>query len=127
MTPTKSGSGTSPPRSEGSTALGELLRRERRRRGETQAQAAARFGIAQPSYHRWESGENRPDDEKFTQIGGYLGISAEEVLRVVHQTELPTSLEQVRDDVRALQRDVDDLKEALGQALSTLSRIEENT
>lgn len=91
--------------------LGERLRRERVRRGDRQMDVAARMGISQPSYHRWEVGENYPDDRQFAKVAGYLGCTTEEVWRMVHGDEAPASLSRVQDDVEALRRDVEDLRE----------------
>jgi transcriptional regulator with XRE-family HTH domain len=40
--------------------LGETLRKARERIGESQAEFAKRFGVAQPVLSRWETGQARP-------------------------------------------------------------------
>ncbi len=95
--------------------LGELLRRERTRRGERQVDAAARFGISQASYHRWESGENRPSDEQFATVGNFLGLHVDDVWKLVHHGEEPTSLDATRQEVAELKRDVADLRAVVAE------------
>lgn len=109
------------------TELGERLRRERRRRQETQAQAAEYFGVRQPSYYRWEAGETVPDPDRLGLIAEYLGCEIQEVWSMLHDGPIPTSLEGVRTEVRELRRNYEDFAEAraeiaeLRETVNTLS------
>jgi transcriptional regulator with XRE-family HTH domain len=102
--------------------LGDRLRRERKRRKETQAETAARFDVNQSSYHRWEDGTNRPDPIHYEPIGTFLGVSLSEVHRMIYQGDEPASLEelraeidrreaQLRLEVEELRRDIEDLRD----------------
>jgi len=103
-------------------ALGEALRRERTRRKERQADAATRFGVSQPSYHRWESGENRPDDAQFADVARYLGMTVAEVWELVHGADAaPVSLEALRGQVAAVERDLADVREMVRRIVSELA------
>ena len=95
------------------SAFGEALRRERSRRKERQRDTAARFGVSQPSYHRWESGENLPDDELRQKVAEYLGITVGEVWELMHNESAPASLEALHQDIADLQRDIADIREQL--------------
>lgn len=101
--------------------LGELLRRERTRRSERQVDTAARFGITQPSYHRWERGDSRPDDAHFAEVARFLGIKVDEVWQLVHgASPEPTSLNQLREQVDGLQRDIDDLRTLVRELMHSI-------
>jgi transcriptional regulator with XRE-family HTH domain len=94
--------------------LGELIRRERTRRGDTKQETAARFGISQASYFRWESGEDRPDDDTFAAIGRYLGRPVDEVWELAHGGDArPDTMEAIRLEIAALWRMVDTQRDAL--------------
>jgi transcriptional regulator with XRE-family HTH domain len=94
--------------------LGELIRRERTRRGDTKQDTAARFGISQASYFRWESGEDRPDDDTFAAIGRYLGRKVDEVWELAHGGDArPDTMEAMRLEIAALWRMVDTQRDAL--------------
>ena len=94
--------------------LGESIRRERARRGDTKAEAAARFGIPQSTYFRWESGEDTPEDDTFAAIARYLGLKADEVWVMAHGAhEELDSLEAMRLEIAALWRMVDVQRDAL--------------
>lgn len=99
-----------------SKALGERLRRERTRRDERQIDAANRFGISQPSYYRWESGEARPDDSQFELIGRYIGVPVDEVWELLHGEKAePPSLTGLREQIGSVERDVADLKATINE------------
>ena len=76
--------------------LGEELRHERRKRHWTQTRAGEHFDVSQPSYMRWESGENVPGPERYPRVAEYLSIT-EEVFKLIHQGEEPTSLDLLRE------------------------------
>lgn len=98
------------PARKGSNELGERLRRERKRRHETQAEAAARFGVNQSSYHRWEDGTNRPDGTQFPEIGKYIGASLAEIHQMVFESAEPSSLALLQEQIEQLRRDIEDLR-----------------
>jgi transcriptional regulator with XRE-family HTH domain len=50
------------------------LKSERLRRGMRQSDAATHFGIAQPSYCRWERGKNRPSVGNLPALATFLGL-----------------------------------------------------
>lgn len=95
--------------------IGSLLRAERAKRAETQATAAARFGITQPSYGRWEAGRHDPSDEHFDTIASYLGVEVGAVWQAVHGTPADEVLSP-RENVDALRADIEELYEVIGQA-----------
>ncbi len=95
------------------TAFGEALRRERTRRGERQREAAARFDVSQPSYHRWEAGEHLPDDELRQKVADYLGITVGEVWELMHGEVAPASLGSLQSEVADMQRAIKDLQAKL--------------
>jgi transcriptional regulator with XRE-family HTH domain len=108
-----------------SRELGERLRRERTRRRERQIDAASRFKISQPSYHRWESGANDPDDAQFAEVANYLGIKVDEVWELVHgESPDPTSLEGLRNQVAGLERDIDDLRTLVRELAAAVKTAE---
>jgi transcriptional regulator with XRE-family HTH domain len=95
-------------------ALGELIRRERERRGETEHEAAARFCISELSYFRWESCMDRPEDDTFAAIARYLGLRVDEVWEMAHGADTrPDSTEAMRMEIAALWRMVDAQRDAL--------------
>jgi transcriptional regulator with XRE-family HTH domain len=94
--------------------LGEQIRRERTRRGDTKKDAAARFGISQSTFFRWESGEDRPDDDTFGAIGRYLGRRVDDVWEVAHGADAQIDAsEAMRLEIAALWRMVDTQRDAL--------------
>lgn len=92
--------------------FGARLRRERNRRGENQAQAAARFNVGQSSYHRWESGEAIPAPERLGDIAEYLGVDVKELWHLIHDGPVPTSLEEVHDQLREMSLEMAQRKSA---------------
>jgi|GEM_PF-5638555 len=98
-----------------STTVGEALRRERLRRGENQRQAATRFGVSQPSFYRWESGDTVPSDEHRREIAAYLGLSGDDFFKLLHREE-PVSFTSLEARVHDLERDVRELRSALAEA-----------
>ncbi len=103
--------------------LGEALRRERLARGLRQTELAERFGIAQPSYHRWESGENTPADERFADVAQFLGVDIGEVFRMAHQSVPPTSLKTLRDEMVAMKVVVEQNGRDLAQLTARLDSL----
>lgn len=110
------------------STLGEALRRERQRRGELQRDAAERFGVSQPSYHRWEAGDSAPADESRHAIAEYLGITVQEVWELLHHhtaADHPTPtgmVEQLQRDVEGLRREIVDLKAKFDEIAQIVNR-----
>ena len=95
------------------TVFGERLRRERRRRGETQSQVAARFGIAQASYQRWEVAGAIPDVDRYADVASYLGVTVENLWEMLSNEKPASSLDLVNETVGVLERDIRDLREMI--------------
>lgn len=106
------------------SSLGERLRRERRRRKETQAQTAARFGVSQPAYHRWETGQNQPESDRYAQIASYLGFKVEELWQLVHDAAPPLTLATLEERVNELARDIDDLRQVVADVIRALRDVQ---
>ncbi len=94
------------------TAIGEALRRERVRRGENQRQAAARFSVSQPTWYRWEAGEVMPSDEFRPSLASFLGVTGEDLYRLLHEDE-PTSFSSLEARVKDIERDIADMREQM--------------
>lgn len=94
--------------------LSEALRRERKRRKETQRDAALRFGVSQPSYFQWEDGKAAPKDEHRRAIADYLGVSVGDIHEMLHEGSA-TSHTEVLARLAALERDVEDLRSQLAR------------
>lgn len=62
------------------TPLWVLLRARRRELQMTTVEAAARCGVSQGSYSKWENEANKPGDEHLERIASFLGISRDEVV-----------------------------------------------
>ena len=95
------------------SVLGEQLRRERTRRGMRQQEAAALFGVSQPSYHRWEAGTNHPDAQFFRLLAEFLGCTIDEVWSMVFREEPPASLGQIKTQVDELRAQIAELRAAI--------------
>ena len=54
-------------------SLGEHLRKRRLDLGQTQVQAAARFGISVTAYNGWEAGRIAPEIAKWPEVVRFLG------------------------------------------------------
>jgi transcriptional regulator with XRE-family HTH domain len=96
---------------DGRRELGEMLRRQRRSRGQTQNQAAAIFGRAQSTYHRWETGEHAPEPEQLRAIADYVGLGVDEVLELVYGGEEQPELDEPSVELRLLRAEVRALRE----------------
>ena len=102
--------------------LGEALRRERHRRGEKQRQTAQRFGVSQPSYHRWESGVSLPADEQRHLVAEFLGVTVQELWEMIHEEAPPVTLEELQQEMSAVRRDIQDLKTTVGWLTDALEQ-----
>lgn len=56
------------------TQLGDAIAAGRKRRGLTQAELAAEFGISKSAVNQWESGKNVPDQRKLGKLVQILGL-----------------------------------------------------
>lgn len=106
------------------TMLAEALRRERVRRHERQEDTAARFGISQPSYWRWEAGKGLPNDRFFAAVADFLGMTTEEVWQLAYGDEKPQSLSNLTEMISGLQRDIDDLRSRLAKVEALLAQLD---
>ncbi len=102
----------------GDLSFGEILRRERTRRGETQLQTAARFGVSQAGYSRWENGTAYPSDKHWKKMAGFLGMKIDELYAMFNEQEGidakdPMTLHKLAEDVAALERVIEGLTERL--------------
>lgn len=99
-----------------SDALAARLREARRRRDETQTEAAARFGITQPSYSRWELGQSSPSEQHLDALASFLGMAPDDLDRLLgREADGDDPLEAVRAELAALQREVAELRAHLGR------------
>lgn len=64
----------------GSFDGGKRFRLVRRLLGDTQAQAATRFGVSQSAVSQWESSESRIAKRHFTELQAYAIQAAEVIL-----------------------------------------------
>jgi transcriptional regulator with XRE-family HTH domain len=90
--------------------LGNRLRNERKTRDMTQKDVAARFGITQSSYSRWENGISPPHDDQFAEVAAYIGVTTGEVWQMVYDSEEPVSLKLLQDEMAALRRQMTDMR-----------------
>lgn len=107
-----------------SEELGERLRRERLRRRELQNVTADRFGISQPNYSRWESGEYRVGQSHFAEVAEFLGLKIEEVWTMANGETPPTSLDLIREEIDGLKRDVGDLRVIVARLAGLIEKVE---
>ena len=63
------------------TTLAEALCAERRRHGLAVTQAAAKIGVDEGTWLRWERGEWKPTTSNLPRIDQFLGFSAREAFR----------------------------------------------
>lgn len=92
---------------------GIRLREARQRRGETQAEVAARFGVTQPSYSRWELGQTSPSGQHLDELSRFMGMEPDDFARLLQGTADP--LDAVRAQLAELQREVAELRAQLGR------------
>ena len=100
--------------------IGGLVRRERLRRQERQVDAAARFGVSQSTYSRWESGAIQPDDRHFAAIGRYVGIGVEDLWEAAHGEGGSAAAAAAAHDallaqIDALRSEIEDLRRQLAE------------
>lgn len=107
-----------------SKRLGTRLREERRERGESQRTTAPRFGISQPGYARWESGENNPDDSQYDAVASFLGCDVDEVWAMIHDpdTEGPIGAE-LGQRVANLEAEANGVRRELAELRQVVDRL----
>ncbi len=60
--------------------MGEVIRQNRKKKGLTQEEMAARLGVTAPAVNKWEKGNTLPDVALLKPIARLLGISTDELL-----------------------------------------------
>lgn len=96
-----------------SRRLGQLLREERRERGETQRTCAPRFGISQPGYARWEGGDNDPERPHWPAIASFLGVEVDEIRRILDGDDVPAPGAELGERVDQLEAEAKSIKREL--------------
>lgn len=96
-------------------AFSTSLRRERSRRGLTQAGAAQILGVKQGSYSRWESGRATPREEHHSLLTGFLGVTTDEIVDLVHPTHETGSIDALETAIAALRAEVEQLRDDLNR------------
>lgn len=66
----------------------------RKQAGLSQEKLAERMGVSRQTISRWETGEARPDLEKFEQLCGVFSVSADALLFGAQSPAQPGDLEQ---------------------------------
>lgn len=103
--------------------LGAWLRWKRRQRTQTQAEAAAHFGVSQATYSRWEIGEHQPASARYGAVAEYLesdvaAVWAASTRGLDAPTGSPDTIEQVVGQIdlviTELGRHVDQLRALIG-------------
>lgn len=61
------------------TALGTKLTRLRKNKGYTQQELADLLGVSQPAYHKWETGDVKPDLESLLKASQVLEVDLSEL------------------------------------------------
>ena len=80
--------------------LHERLRRERRSRNWTQAQAAEPFSVTQQTYSRWEAGQTRPVGHE-KELAKFLRITQKDAAVLVAGKGVPTPEQATVDELSA--------------------------
>lgn len=96
-------------------ALGSLVRKLRRERGDTLGELAKRIPMSASNLSRLELGKQGPPaDEAIESIAAALGADADELLRAAGRTAGGQSFEeQILDRLDALSRDMREVKDAV--------------
>lgn len=108
------------------SAFGERLRRERLRRKLSQREAAARFGVSQPSYYRWESGQIEPATRYRRDIADWLGITLDELFELIGTTGAPMTHAELEERVRDLERDSAEYRELISELQQRVDTLEQH-
>ena len=80
---------------------------------EPQTEAAARVGITQPAYSRWELGQSSPSEQHLDALAGFFGMAPDDLDWLLQGNADP--LEAVRAELAELQREVAELRARLGE------------
>lgn len=107
-----------------SMALAAALRAARRRRGKMNQHAAAEaLGVSRTSLARWELGHHpsTSDAETIKRIADFMGVSPDEVLRLMFLPDEPSQDgHREADEVARLRQEVQELRDEVEQLRETL-------
>ena len=92
-----------------STAFGARLEAARASHGDRQVDAGAYFGVTQPTWARWASGDVTPDDRHLGALARYLDTSIDDVWLALHG---PPST--VQDELVEMATEAHELRRQLG-------------
>lgn len=88
----------------------EVLKRERKRMGRTQAEMAELLGLSRSAYSLYESGKRAPKIETFQKITDALNISMDELIGYEYQRKvtidnggIDIDSDNVRKELKAIQ------------------------
>lgn len=82
--------------------IGSFLKELRNEKGITQQQAAEKFGVAQRTVSRWETGSNMPDISMLVDLAGFYDVDVREIIDGERKSErrnmeVNETLEKVAD------------------------------
>ncbi len=83
-------------------AIGETIKKQRKRIGMTQEEMANRLGVTAPAVNKWEKGNTLPDVALLAPIARLLGITIDELLSFrdeLTDEEISRYLSQVQNDL----------------------------
>ncbi|MEM9467962.1 MAG: helix-turn-helix transcriptional regulator, partial [Actinomycetota bacterium] len=103
-------------------AFGQMLEDERTRRRWRQIDAAEFLTVSQSGYARWETGENRPSDDRFDRVAEYLRKDVEEIWSLIHGRPYPTN-DELMNRISVLEGNQADLTRQLADMADILERI----
>lgn len=101
-------------------AMGEVIKKYRKKKGMTQEQMAARLGVTAPAVNKWEKGNALPDVALLAPLARLLGIRTDELLSF--QDELTD--EEIDRELLKLQKELES-KSFSDAFLSIKEKIEE--
>lgn len=101
-------------------AIGEIIKKYRKKKGMTQEQMAARLGVTAPAVNKWEKGNAFPDVALLAPLARLLGIRTDELLSF--QDELTD--EEIDRELLKLQKELES-KSFSDAFLSMKEKIEE--
>lgn len=97
----------------GAVELGVRLRKQRKSLPDSRQVVAAKFlGVTQATLSRWEDGVRTPKPQDIPKIAEFLGLSGEEVMRLLYLGES----EETTERLGALERGFAEIRALLKQA-----------
>ena len=88
--------------------LGDALRAERDRRGDSrplaQDIAAQELGVSQPVFSEWERDKSEPKGENLEPLARWLGVTTEEVFVMVGWSKIARAEAELAETTRRLKR-----------------------